>query len=91
MRFFFTNLMADIKGLPRPVYILVVGQFMNRFGAFVYPFLTLFLEQRAYSMGKIGGVIAAISFGNFFGPMAGGYLADAATRSSPPWSHPLSA
>ncbi len=53
---------------------------MNRFGAFVFPFLTLFLEDRDYSLGKIGGVLAAISLGNFFGPMAGGYLADAIGR-----------
>jgi len=53
---------------------------VNRFGAFVFPFLTLFLEDRDYSLGKIGGVLAAISLGNFFGPMAGGYLADAIGR-----------
>lgn len=80
MRLFFTNLFSDIRGLPRPVYILVIGQFVNRFGAFVFPFLTLFLEDRDYSLGKIGGVLAAISLGNFFGPMAGGYLADAIGR-----------
>ncbi len=80
MRLFFTTLFSDIRGLPKPVYILVIGQFVNRFGAFVFPFLTLFLEGRDYSMGKIGGVLAAISFGSFFGPMAGGYLADAIGR-----------
>ncbi len=80
MRLFFTTLFSDIRGLPKPVYILVIGQFVNRFGAFVFPFLTLFLEDRDYSLGKIGGVLAAISLGNFFGPMAGGYLADAIGR-----------
>ncbi len=80
MYHFFQSLATDIRGLPRSVYVLVLGQFMNRFGAFVYPFLTLFLEQKDFSMGKIGGVLAAISLGNFFGPMAGGYLADAIGR-----------
>lgn len=80
MALFFNRLFADIRSLPRPVYILVLGQFLNRFGAFVFPFLTLFLEQRDYSLGKIAGVLAAISLGNFFGPMAGGYLADAIGR-----------
>ena len=80
MRLFFTSLLSDIRGLPRPVYILVLGQFLNRFGSFVYPFLTLFLQDKAYSLGHIGGVLAAISLGNFFGPMAGGYLADAIGR-----------
>lgn len=80
MRLFFITLFSDIRGLPRPVYVLVLGQFVNRFGAFVFPFLTLFLEDRDYSLGKIGGVLAAISIGNFFGPMAGGYLADAIGR-----------
>ena len=80
MALFFNTLFADIRSLPRPVYILVLGQFLNRFGAFVFPFLTLFLEDRDYSLGKISGVLAAISLGNFFGPMAGGYLADAIGR-----------
>lgn len=80
MRLFFITLFSDIRGLPRPVYILIIGQFVNRFGSFVFPFLKLFLEDRDYSLGKIGGVLAAISFGNFFGPMAGGYLADAIGR-----------
>ena len=80
MRLFFISLLSDIRGLPRPVYILVFGQFLNRFGTFVYPFLTLFLQDKAYGLGQIGGVLAAISFGNFFGPMAGGYLADAIGR-----------
>jgi MFS family permease len=80
MRLFIISLLSDIRRLPRPVYILVFGQFLNRFGSFVYPFLTLFLQDKAYGLGQIGGVLAAISHGNFFGPMAGGYLADAIGR-----------
>ncbi|MEC7906473.1 MAG: MFS transporter [Verrucomicrobiota bacterium] len=80
MRIFFIILLSDILGLPRQVYILVFGQFLNRFGSFVYPFLTLFLQDKAYGLGQIEGVLAAISFGNFFGPLAGGYLADAIGR-----------
>jgi len=91
MRLFIISLLSDIRRLPRPVYILVFGQFLNRFGSFVYPFLTLFLQDKAYGLGQIGGVLAAISHGNFFGPMAGGYLADAGGRYRPPKHHrPLS-
>ena len=80
MRNFFSTLISDIRSLPRPVYILVLGQFLNRFGSFVYPFLSLFLKENDYPLLKISGVFAAIGLGNFVGPIIGGYLADAIGR-----------
>lgn len=77
---FFKELVAEVGSLPKPVYVLVVGQFLNRFGAFVYPFLALYLREKSYDFGQIAGVMAAMGVGNFFGPMAGGYLADAIGR-----------
>lgn len=77
---FFNSLYADIRSLPRSVYILVIGQFLNRFGSYVYPFLALYLSSLGYSAGKVATVIAAMGLGNILGPIAGGYLADAIGR-----------
>ncbi|MEM8867536.1 MAG: MFS transporter [Verrucomicrobiota bacterium] len=77
---FFSSLFSDIRALPRPVYILVAGQFLNRFGSFVFPFLTLYLLAADYSSLKIASIIGGMGFGNMLGPIAGGYCADAIGR-----------
>ncbi|MGB0370275.1 MAG: MFS transporter [Opitutales bacterium] len=77
---FFHSLFSDVRGIPRSVYILVVGQFLNRFGAYVYPFLALYLSSLDYSALSVTLVIAAMGAGNILGPIAGGYLADAIGR-----------
>lgn len=80
MRNFISTLISDIRSLPGPVYILVLGQFLNRFGSFVYPFLSLYLKESDYPLVRISGVFAAMGLGNLLGPIVGGYLADAIGR-----------
>lgn len=67
--------------LPRPVYVLCVGTFINRAGAMMVPFLTLYLQQKlglgeqfaTFAMGCFGlGAIVAL--------LAGGHLADTIGR-----------
>jgi MFS family permease len=77
---FLQRLSRDVRALPRPVFVLVGGQFVNRFGAFVMPFLALFLTGRGFSMGAIAAVIGAMSVGSLFGPFVSGYLSDALGR-----------
>ncbi len=58
----------------------MAGQFLNRFGTFVYPFLTLFLSDRAFSGAQIALVFAALAIGSLSGPLFSGYLTDAIGR-----------
>lgn len=74
------ELTTEIRSLPRPVFVLVLGQFCNRFGAFVFPFFGLYLKDKSFDMSEIAGVMAALGTGHFLGPIAGGYLADAIGR-----------
>ncbi|MBD5782107.1 MFS transporter [Pelagicoccus sp. NFK12] len=74
------ELTIEIRSLPRPVFVLVLGQFLNRLGAFVFPFFGLFLKDKSFEMSEIAGVMAALGAGHFLGPVAGGYLADAIGR-----------
>ncbi|MFM1852411.1 MAG: hypothetical protein RIS54_2095 [Verrucomicrobiota bacterium] len=77
---FVTQLIADVRGLPRSVHVLVGGQFINRFGGFVLPFLALYLTGRGISMGHVAIVLGAMATGGLFGPIVSGYLADAIGR-----------
>jgi MFS family permease len=74
------TLWADLRALPRSVQVLVGGQFINRFGNFVLPFLALYLSDLGISMGKVALVLGAMSVGGLFGPVTSGYLADAVGR-----------
>ena len=64
-------------GLPRLYWILWVGQFINRLGAFVLTFLPLFLTERLrYTDAEAGTVLAAFGLGNVVGSALGGYASD---------------
>jgi MFS family permease len=71
-----TSLLADLRALPRAFWVLVAGTFVNRFGSFVYPFLTIVLTNRGRSAGEIGMVIAGYGAGGLFAALGGGWFAD---------------
>src|SRR4051812_43281077 len=71
-----SSLLADLRSLPRAFWVLVVGTFVNRFGSFVYPFLTIFLGHRGLSYSAIGAVIAGYGAGGVLASVAGGWFAD---------------
>jgi MFS family permease len=70
------SLLSSLRALPRPVWVLCFGTFLNKFGAFVIPFLTLYLTGRGYSLGDAGLAIGAYGAGNLAASVLGGYLAD---------------
>lgn len=66
----------EIRGLTRPVWILSVGTLIDRFGAFVYPFLILFLTNAGMKP-ILAGVAAALhGAGSLCAAFVGGYLSD---------------
>lgn len=70
------TLRASLKTLPRPVWILFAGTFINKFGAFVVPFLAIYLTRQGYSVGQVGLAVGAYGVGNFVAAILGGHLAD---------------
>jgi MFS family permease len=66
----------QIRALPRPVWILLAGTFINRFGQFVMPFLVIYLTRMGYSMAKAGLALGAYGFGHVIASAGGGHLAD---------------
>lgn len=67
---------ATIRGLPRPVWALFIGSFINRFGGFVIVFLVLFLTSHGFSPAQAGIAVAVFGAGSFGGSVLGGLLAD---------------
>jgi len=64
------------RDLPRAVWVLLFGTFVNRFGTFVMPFLVLYLTRDGFTAAQAGIAVAAYGGGHFFASMIGGHLAD---------------
>lgn len=53
------GLLANLRALPRTAWVLFAGTFINRFGGFVVPFLTLYLTGQGYSTDAAGLAVGA--------------------------------
>ncbi len=76
------TLWQQIRALPRPVWILAGGLFINRFGNFVVPFLTLYLSDEGFGAGQIWRVFAAMAAGGVGAMFLGGWLTDRIGRKN---------
>lgn len=74
------TLLSNLRALPRPAWILFFGTFLNKFGTFVLPFLTLYLRRQGYTVADAGIAIGAYGAGNLSASFTGGYLADTIGR-----------
>jgi MFS family permease len=70
------TLRQNVRGLPREVWILYCGTFVNRLGTFVLPFITLYLTSRGYSVPQAGLGLAGYGLGAIGAQAVGGLLAD---------------
>ena len=70
------TLWASLRALPRAAWVLCFGTFLNKFGTFVVPFLTLYLTGRGYTVGEAGVAVGAYGVGNLLASLLGGHLAD---------------
>src|ERR1041385_2427944 len=74
------TLLATLKALPRPAWILFFGTFLNKFGTFVLPFLTIYMTRQGYSLGEAGLAVGAYGLGTLLASALGGHLADTIGR-----------
>ena len=71
------NYLATYRGLPRKVWLLALVLLINRSGAMVVAFLSVYLvNAQGFSLTKSGYVMGAFGAGGIFGNMIGGYLND---------------
>lgn len=64
------------SGLSRPMWWLALVTFINRSGAMVIPFLTVYLTSKGYSLAQAGYVMAAFGGGAIVGGYIGGRCTD---------------
>jgi MFS family permease len=68
--------LQTLRSLPRPFWVLAGATFVNRFGVFVWPFLTLYITSQGNSEREAGYAIAAYSVGSLLAAFVGGWFAD---------------
>lgn len=71
----------SLKLLPRPFWVLIGATFVNRFGVFVWPFLTLFMTRNGNTAAQAGWAVSAYSVGSFAAAWLGGWMADRLGRN----------
>src|SRR6184192_2073221 len=69
-------LLTSLTALPRTAWILFLGVFLNKFGTFVVPFLTLYLTRQGHSLTAAGMAVGAYGVGTLLASGLGGHLAD---------------
>ena len=72
-----TAYLSTFKGLSNEVWWLALITFVNRAGAMVIPFLSLYLrDDLHFTISDVGWVMTAFGFGSLFGSWLGGILSD---------------
>jgi MFS family permease len=69
-----------LRGLPRRVWIISVGNLIFQAGSFLPVFIVLYMTQRGHSAGAAGLVLGASGLGRVLGNVIGGYLTDTIGR-----------
>ncbi len=75
-----SRLIATLRRFPRPVWMIFLGMFINRFGTFVLPFLALHMTQEGYQTLEISLAMGAYGLGHLVATLLGGYLGDSIGR-----------
>ncbi|HEA28496.1 MAG TPA: MFS transporter [Leeuwenhoekiella sp.] len=77
MKRIITAYTRSFKGLSAEVWWLALITLVNRAGAMVIPFLSLYLtEALSFSLGQVGWIMTCFGLGSFFGSWLGGKLSD---------------
>ncbi|HYC61082.1 MAG TPA: MFS transporter [Thermoanaerobaculia bacterium] len=66
----------NLRALPKPVWILFGGTFINRFGTFVMPFLAIYMTREGFTPTEAGLAVSSYGAGHICASMLGGHLAD---------------
>jgi MFS family permease len=69
-------MISDLRALPRSFWVLFAGTFINRFGTFVWPFLTIYLTRQGHTLEEAAWAVSGFGGGAIFGSAAGGWLSD---------------
>lgn len=76
-----SSFINNARLLPRTFWVLAGATFVNRFGLFVWPFLTLFITSQGNTAAQAGIAVSCYSIGAFLAAWLGGWLADRLGRN----------
>ena len=72
-----TKIISPYKGLSKEVWFLALTTLINRAGAMVIPFLSLYLTKYlGFTLGQVGWIMTFYGFGSVIGVYFGGKLTD---------------
>ncbi|HYF34882.1 MAG TPA: MFS transporter [Prosthecobacter sp.] len=75
------SLTSQLRLLPRSFWILALTVFVNRFGLFVWPFLTIYITRNGNTAAQAGLAVSSYSVGGLCAAGLGGWLADRIGRN----------
>jgi MFS family permease len=75
------SLIRQLQAFPRPFWVLIGATFVNRFGVFVWPFLTIYITRNGNTASQAGVAVACYSVGGLCAAGLGGWLADRLGRN----------
>lgn len=71
------KILSPYKNLSKEIWLLAVITLINRTGAMVIPFLSLYLTKSLnFTLIEVGSIMSFYGFGSFFGTWIGGKLTD---------------
>lgn len=77
MKTFFNSYLNTYRGIAKEIWFLSIVTFINRAGAMVIPFLSLYLiDQKGFSLPQVGWIMTFYGFGSLVGNLIGGKLTD---------------
>jgi predicted MFS family arabinose efflux permease len=77
MRKIYTNYIRNFEGLSKEIWLLSFVTFINRAGAMVIPFLSLYLvSEKGFSLPQVGIIMTCYGVGSMIGTIIGGKLTD---------------
>lgn len=77
MKKIYSNYLANFRGLSREIWLLSLVTFINRAGAMVIPFLSLYLiNVEGFDLPQVGWIMSCFGLGSLVGTYIGGRLTD---------------
>ncbi len=77
MKKFYNYYIENFRGLSREIWLLSLVTFINRAGAMVIPFLSLYLvNEKGFTLPQVGVIMTSFGVGSFVGAWVGGKLTD---------------
>lgn len=71
----------SLRAFPPAFWALIGATFVNKFGVFVVPFLTIFMTRSGFTPAQAGLTVAAYAAGGFLAAGLGGWMADRVGRN----------